>query len=164
MVLLYLFLLYFLLVFIGIRLIVPYYGFTPIKLPKKIPFSFLSIIEKIDKQSSSDMEYLKNCYEYLTTIYYGSRFEIFSKWKLAFADPFTQKNGFLPCNIFNFLLVVMLLKSGRFQSEEVNICVVFLNFFIHQYVKVKIDNTWICVDPTYKIYGVPFGKRAIGFV
>ncbi len=155
--------LYILLVFIGIRLVIPYYGFTNTKATKEIPEEFHNIIEELNKSSKTNKDLLKNCYEYLTSRYYGSRFEIFPKWKYAFEDIFIHKQGFVPCNVFNQLLKTMLVRSGRFSNDEVKTQVVFLNFFIHQYLKVKIDDNWIAVDSTYKKYGISFGKRAIWF-
>src|SRR5437899_2856258 len=98
---------YILLVFVGIRLTIPYYGFTPGKIPKYIPKEWEEIINDLNKTSITDLDFLEGIYNKLTGRYYGSRWEIFPKWQYAFEDIFAHKKGFLPCNIFNQLLRVM---------------------------------------------------------
>lgn len=163
MVFLFIILLYILLVFVGVRLVVPYYGFGQSRVPQEIPDGFQKEIEHLNTISKSDKSFLQNAYNFLNQQFYGSRFEIFSKWQFAFDDIYAHKKGFLPCTVYNQLLKIMLVKSGRFTEDDIKTEVVFLNFFIHQYLKVYVDNTWIFVDPTYAKMGVPFGKRAFLF-
>lgn len=155
--------LYFLLVFVGIRLVVPYYGFQDIVVPIQIPDDFQLEIDKLNKTAKTHEEFLQMVYNFLTERYHGSRFEIFAKWRYAFEDPFTHRSGFLPCTVLNELLGIMLVTSGRFSQQQVRKKVVFLNFFIHQYVQVEVDGKWINIDVAYSTMGVPFGKRAFLF-
>lgn len=160
MILIYLISAYFILVFVGIRLIVPYYGFGQSKVTEKIPKELLSEIKKISLISKNNLEFLKNSYDFLTRNYYGSKVELFTKWRYAFDGIFTHKTGFIPCNVFNELLRVFLIKSGRFEDNDIRKRVTLLNFFIHQYLQVNIDGKWIDVDMEYKNMDVPFGKHA----
>jgi len=151
---------YVLFVFVVIRLVVPYYGFSKTEIKSSVPKYFLYEIEKINLTSNTDFEYLKNSYDYLSSKYYGSKVELFTKWQRAFDDVFTHKTGFVPCNVFNELMKIVLIKSGRFEDNDIRKRVTFLNLFIHQYLQIKVSGKWIDVDMEYKNMGVPFGKHA----
>lgn len=154
---------YFILVFVSIRLFVPYYGFCSPQIPSKIPPDIEIVIRKLHRESRSDREFIKGAYIYLTHRYSGSRTKIFTHWQYAFDPIFVHQSGFLPCNILNQILRIMLVKSGRFSNDDITTCIVFLNFFIHQYLQVSIDSTHIDLDPSYYRFGIPFGKHAQWF-
>lgn len=150
---------YIFVVFVGIWLVVPYYGFNNPK-RKKVPDEYLKVIDEINNRSKNNVEYLKNVYDFLTSKYYGSKIELFTKWNYAFDDIFSHKMGFIPCNIFNQILKTMLLQSQRFEEKDIRKRIVLLNFFIHQYLQVRVEDKWIDVDLEYKNIGIPFGKHA----
>lgn len=164
MVFVYALFLYFVIVFVGIPLLVPFYSYSNTDPDPIVPSDFLKIIEKINMESKSNLDYLHKSYDYLTNKYYGSRIGFLYDIKASFSNIFSKKNGLLPCNIFNELLKIMLIKSGRFTNSGVKRKIVFLNFFIHQYLSVKVGDKWIIVDPTYSNMGIKFGNRAIFFV
>jgi len=160
MIFIYLIFVYFILIFVGIRLIVPYYGFKQSKDIVEMPEYFMKDIEEINLASKDNFGYLEKSYNYLSDKYYGSKTELFTRWQRAFDDIFVHKTGFIPCNVFNELLRTMLIKSGRFEDKDIKKRVTILNFFIHQYLQVKVNNKWVDVDLEYKKMGVPFGKHA----
>ena len=163
MILLITILIYFFTVFVILRLIVPYYGFKTSPLPNKIPQSFQAIIDSLNHKSIDNYDYLRKSYDYITDHYYGSRTDTLLKFWMAFQNPFKYDRGFMPCNTLNTLLKIMLIRSNRFKNSQIRTRVVFLNCFIHQFLEVKINDKWIQVDPSYKVYGIPFGRAAIGF-
>jgi len=160
MIVFYLILIYLILVFVGIRLFVPHYGFREAEIINNIPKDFLDEIENINSIPNNNFDFLKNSYDYLTSKYYGSKIELFTKWYYAFDGVFTHKTGFIPCNVFNELLRIMLIKSGRFDGKDIRKRVTFLNLFIHQYLQIKVNGKWVDVDMEYKNMGVVFGKHA----
>jgi len=154
---------YFFFIFVLLRLIIPYLGFNSPIVPQNIPQDFLKVIADFNKKSKTDKEYLYNAYSYITERYHEARLKTIINWNYSFKNVFSHKSGYIPWNIHNFLLKVMLVKSGRFKEEDVKTQIVFFNFFIHQYLKVKLDNQWIKVDPNSQYMGIPFGKVAIWF-
>ncbi len=163
MIYLYIILIYIFFVFIFLRLIVPYSGFVEIKDYSPIPPKFINDIEKIYLKYPDNYDYLQNCYKYMTSKYYGSRYKIFTQYWKAFEKPFKYDHGFLPCNILNAQLIAILLYINKFKKQDIHTKMTFLNFFIHQFIEVKVGNNWVKIDPSYKTYGVPFGKSATLF-
>jgi len=145
------------------RFIVPNYGFVKSKLPQKIPAYFQEVIDKQNKKSPTQEDFLKNAYVYITTTYNGARFRTFIYFLYLFDDPFIHKNGFAQCNIQNYLLRALLVKSGRFEEKDIRVRTTFLNFFTHQYLQVHVGDKWIYIDPHAKSLGIPFGERAFLF-
>lgn len=148
---------------IVLRLIIPHLGFRKSDLPKSIPRDFQSKIEELDRKSKTNLIYLKNAYEFLTIRFHGSRVKTLTRFWYAFGDVFRFKSGFLPCTSLNYLLRIMLIKSGRFKEDDIKLIIVPFNFIIHQHLKVKVNHYWINVDPWSRALGVPFGKRSFLF-
>ena len=73
---------------------------------------------------------------------------------------FDKTPGFLPCTGQNYLLRTMLVKSGRFQESDIQIKVVPLNLSVHQYLKVKVGDSFVDADPWSCFLGVPLGKKS----
>ena len=143
----YVIFIYILLVWIITRIIVPHLGFMKSAIPEKVPTEFEIIIQDINTQAKDNLDFLKKSYEYVTNQYHGSRTLTVLHFWYAFQNPILHKPGFLPCTGQNFLLRVMLVKSGRFNYKEIEVKTIPLNLFIHQYLKVKVGNDWIDVDP-----------------
>lgn len=146
-----------------IPFIIPYYSYFNIKSDFVIPEFLSRDIQKINRTSGSDLEYLKNIYNFLTKKYYGDRVGSVLAINKSFKNTVERESGLLPCNIFNELFSSILIDSGRFDKQDINRVVVPLNFFIHQYLKVKINKEWVNIDPTYSKRGVVFGERAFLF-
>ncbi len=153
--------LYILIIYVGIPLFVPYWIHN--RVPISLPDDLQNEVDALNKKSTSDLDYIKHAYHYITTKYYAGRFKTVVNARFAFDDPFSHPHGYLPCHLQNYILKIMLIKSGRFESRDIKSITVFLNFFIHQYLKVHVDGRWINVDPAGTCLGVPFGQRAIGF-
>jgi len=56
-----------------------------------------------------------------------------------------------------------LVKSGWFEDKDIQVKVTILNFFTHQYLKVKVGEKWIDVDSHESYKGVPLGKHSQWF-
>lgn len=144
-----------------IPFIFPYYSYFSIKSDFVIPKFLSSDIQKINRTSGSNLEYLKNIYNFLTKKYYGDRIGSVLAINKSFKNTVERENGLLPCNIFNELFRSILIESGRFDTQDIKRVIVPLNFFIHQYLKVKVYGNWVNIDPTYNKMGVKFGEKAI---
>lgn len=159
-ILLVLVVLYLFLVYIVSRFIVPNYGWKKSKLPEKLPEYWQKVVDELKQKSFSQDELLKNTYQYITTHYKGGRFKTILNLPLAFQDPFSRHNGYLQCHIQNYLLRVILVKSGYFSDDDIQVKFVVFNFFTHQYLKVKVGEKWIDVDPHESYKGVSLGKHS----
>jgi hypothetical protein len=161
--LLFIIVLYFFFVFVVLRFLVPFLGFKKAPLPKTLPADFEQAIDELNKKSKTNEEFLHNAYDFITKKYHGARMRTLTDWEYSFKHPFSHKPGYIPCTIHNYLLRILLVKSNRFSDDDIKTQVVFFNFFIHQYLKVKINNTWVAVDPNSRYQGVAFGKHAVLF-
>jgi len=143
-----------------LRLIVPHLGFKKESLPNKLPLDFEAMLHKLSIESASNRDFLAKAYYYVTSHYRGSRIRTLANFWVAFQDPINHPPGFLPCTSQNYLLRLMLVKSKRFQESDIEVKVVPLNLFIHQYLRVHVDGEWIDVDPWSAFRGVPLGKKS----
>jgi hypothetical protein len=156
-------LLYLFLVFFVTRLIVPHLGFKKEVIPATIPDNIQTKITELSRMAKTDAEFLNLVYEFVTTTYRGSRLKTLTQFWRAFGDMYNKQPGFLPCTGQNFLVRTFLVKSDRFSEADIQVVTTFHNFFIHQYLKVKVNNEWVAVDPWSHFLGVPLGKKSAFF-
>ncbi len=154
---------YIVFIYLFSRLVIPFLGFKKTKIPLEISSEFEEVINKINKKSKTDYDFLKNSYDFVVSKYSGQRLETIIKFKYIFKNPFEFKSRFMPCTLQNHLLRTILIKSGRFSDDNIKLVIVPFNLIIHQYLKVRIDDRWINVDPWSNHLGVPFGKRSFLF-
>ena len=145
------------------RVVIPHLGFVREKIPVTIPLELQSKIEELNSSSKGDEDFLQESYIYITQKYTGSRLKTVTQFSRAFGNVFAQSSGFLPCTGQNFLLRTLLVRSGRFSESDIKVRTVPLNFFIHQYLLVKVDGAWIPVDPWASFLKVPFGQKLVFF-
>ena len=76
-----------------------------------------------------------------------------------------QRTEFLHCTHMNWLLKILLVRSGWFAEDDITERWTILSGFSpHQYVRVRLkDGRSIAVDVWGRTYGVPLGKYAHGF-
>lgn len=160
MVILYLVLIYVVVVWIGTRLAVPHLGFKREPLPPTIPNELDQRIRQLNQESANSLDFLKKSYGFVTQTYSGSRIRTITNFWRAFQNPLELKSGFMPCNGQNYLLRLMLVKSGRFTENDIRIRTVPLNLFIHQYLRVNVEGRWIDVDPWSAFLGIPIGRKS----
>ena len=151
---------YLLCIWVGLRLVVPHLGFRKEPLPETIPQNFEARIKKIGQESQDNFDFLKRAYAFVTTTYTGGRIRTITNFWVAFEDPVNHAPGFLPCNAQNYLLRLILVKSGRFQDSDIEVRTIPLNIFIHQYLRVQVDGRTIDVDPWSSFLGIPIGKKS----
>ena len=154
---------YFFVVFVLSRLFIPYYGWIKEKIPDKLPPSWEGIVERLKQRSHSQEEYLTNAYHYITTRYKGGRFKTLLYLQLVYEDPFSHEKGYIQCNVQNYLFRTLLVKGGLFDDRDIQVKTTILNFFTHQYLKVKVGDKWVAVDPHESYKGVPLGKHSEWF-
>jgi len=154
---------YFVFVWIILRMIVPYMGFRKAKIADPVPIHLQEAIQNIKSQSSNQADALRFSYEYVVRTYYGNRIKTVSNFWRAFGRYDNKTAGFLPCNMQNHLLRNILVKSGFFSDTDINVKVTPFNFFIHQYLQVRIGKKFTDVDPWSHFLGLNIGERSSFF-
>ncbi len=153
---------YFFLIFIVLRILVPFMGFSRLKLPKEIPNAIREKIEELETKSGNSYEYLREAYTYITSNWHAGRFTTVLYAHLAFRKNLEKINstpGFAQCNTQNYLLFVLLAGSKYFKESDIRVRTVFFNMFIHQYLEVRVEGKTLSVDPAgASIRGMPLGK------
>ena len=138
------------------------------KMPTLLPTEMEEIINNQLKSADSPEECLKRVYNILSLKYYGNRWKIVSRfWELFNLNPqrLWAKSGFLYCTSINYLMKILLTRSGWFKKGDIATkWSLTWNFFPHQYLRARVDsNKYINADVWAKIFGIEFGDHAHGF-
>ncbi len=163
---------YFLLVFVGFRLVVPFMGFRQYQPPiGNIPEEIKQAVAELENKSFDQMSYLQAAYNLIME-------KNFKQWKhtrfYAAVRPYRafitniselwHTNEFIYCTSMNFLLYTLLVNSKFFKASNVKLKYSFANGIIHQYMKVKVEDKWIDADPAGTgIKNEPLGTHLAGF-
>jgi len=132
------------------------------KIPDKLPPGVQKIVDKLKKTKSKE-QCLKQAYESVSKKYRGRKWLTFTKfWDLfrCSVKSIWGRKGFLHCTNLNYILRVLLIKSGKFKESDIKPKITFVGISIHQYLRVKINNKYVDVDPWGEAYGIKFGKHA----
>lgn len=143
------------------RLVIPCLGFSPVPLPEKIPADIEKKIIELKGSVNSPIEFLELVYDFLGSKYRSERLNTFLKFNYLYKDLefIWEREGYIPCTQNNLLMRIFLVRSKFFRDEDIRIKHVFVNFVIHQYLQVKLDDKWIDVDVGEKQRGLPIGKH-----
>lgn len=147
-------------VWIGLRLVVPHLGFRKSPLPEQLPSDIELALERMNAEAVDDHDFLKRAYAFVTGHFRGGRLQTVTNFWVAFYDPLTAPPGFMPCTGQNYLLRTLLIKSGRFTEDDIEVHTIPLNLFIHQYLRIHIGTHHIDADPWSSFLGVPLGKKS----
>lgn len=141
--------------------------FSKKELPDKLPLELDRIIGSLRKSRSKEA-CLKSAYDILTKKYYGSRIMTYTRFFDLFSwndDKLWKKSGFLHCTNINYLMRILLVKSGFFKDDDIKLKLTLLWYISpHQYLNIRINGKKsINVDVWGKRYGIKFGEYAHGF-
>ena len=141
--------------------------FTKKPIPSELPPEMeLNIIEL--KNISDKEKCLQRAYRIVTGKYHGNRIKTYQRlFDLFKYSPhhLWPHSGFLHCTNINYLLRILLIKSGHFTEDDIQLKQVLCwGFSPHQYLSIRVaENKYINIDPWAKIYGIKFGDYAGGF-
>lgn len=155
--------LYIFIVFFLLRWVVPFFGYEPFVELTTIPVDMLKFINLMESKSNSQGEYLKLVYDALSLKWQGERLKTITESPKAWRtdiDEIWNSHGFAHCHTIDYIFFILLVKSKYFKPDDVRVQFVMLNFFIHQYLEVRVEGKWIDVDVWASNLGVPFGKHA----
>jgi hypothetical protein len=155
--------LYFFIIFVVARLVVPFMGFGGLAQPLQIPKEIAQKISELEMTSSGANDYLRASYNFVVSRWHAGRMDTVYYANLAFRNNLQQiwrQPGYGHCNTQNYLLFVLLTGSKFFAPIDVKLKTVFFNFFIHQYLQVRVEGSWLDVDPAgASIRGEPLGAH-----
>jgi hypothetical protein len=163
---------YFLLVFVGFRLVVPFMGFKQYSPPiGNLPQEIKQAVSDLEIKSHDQMSYLEAAYGLIMQKNFQqwkhSRFYAAVRPYRAFITDISElwnTNEFIYCTSMNFLLYTLLANSKFFKSSDVKLFYSFANMIIHQYMKIKVGDKWIDADPAGTgIKNKPLGTHLAGF-
>lgn len=137
------------------------------EIPSKLPRGMENLIEKL-KKSKNKKECVKAAYNYLSKKYRGHRVYTYLRIYELFTldlNKMWHKKGFLHCNNINYLMRILLIKSGFFSDKDIELKWTLVWFFSpHQYLKVRLNNKeYINIDLWAKAYGIRLGDYLRGF-
>jgi len=140
--------------------------FTKYPIPRKIPQSMQKAIETL-KKCKNKKECLTKAYVIVTNRYHGHRLTTYTRgYRLFYTniDWLWKNKGFLHCNHMNFILRILLVKSGHFKESEIQLKWTVVWYVTpHQYLRIKMNDGFIYIDPWGFDHDVPFGCYAFGF-
>ena len=137
------------------------------KIPESLPEGMTVVISDL-KNLTNKEECLKQAYDILSEKYRGYRIETYLKLFNLFESNLNKiwnRSGFLHCNTLNYLLRILLIKSGFFSEEDIKLKWTLVYYISpHQYLRIKTDKgEWVNIDLWGKTYGIKFGNYAHGF-
>jgi hypothetical protein len=136
-------------------------------IPKRLPEGMIDAL-KILKDSKDKLDCLKHAFEIISGRYRGGRLKTYFALPALYEtdiEKLWNTKGFLHCTHQNYLLRLLLVKSGFFKDDDVILeKTLTYHFSPHQYLRVRIyDSIWICVDPWASHFGIRTGDYAHGF-
>jgi hypothetical protein len=135
-------------------------------LPDVVPNEMQHVIDGL-RQSPSQEDYLKNAYAILTQKYHGERVQTYLRLFDIFkhdSETLWNTNGFLHCTNLNYLMRILLVKSGFFTEADIRLKWTLIWYVSpHQYMQIRVSDTWINVDLWAYAYGIGFDDNAHGF-
>lgn len=133
------------------------------KLPDKLPKELAEVVSEV-KKTKSKREALKKAYSIVTSRYKGDVVPTYTKFHRLFgwdAKSIWKEHGYLHCNKQNYILRLLLVKSGWFKESDLKQKKIMLcGLSPHQYLQVRVDGAWVDVDCWAAVFGVPIGKHA----
>jgi len=155
---------YFVFMFLITRFIVPHMGFWKSGLPKTIPASLNSKIRELKKKSKSPEKFARASYYLLRGKYHGSHALTFLRPDVVFSRNLGKmwaRSGYLSCNQVNWILYIMLVRSGFFSESDVRFRYTSVfGLSIHQYIQLRIEGDWVSVDVWAAKFNQNFGEHA----
>lgn len=154
---------YVFIVFFLSRLFVPFMGFKKYDPPGDLPAEVIATIRELEAQSRNACEYLEMAYRYVRERWHSERLRTITRLPLIFRTNIGEiwkAPGYAHCTTINFILYTLLARSRFFSVDDVRIRHTFFNGVLHQYLQVRIENSWIDADPSTTYLDQPLGQRA----
>ncbi|MCK5449361.1 hypothetical protein KAI32_00690 [Candidatus Pacearchaeota archaeon] len=117
--------------------------FRRIEIPDVIPKQLDIKIKEFSKSRDKE-EFLHKSFLYIVSNWGGSRINTILKFFRGYQtnlNKIIKMKGYMPCVTMNYLLRVMVVKSGFFEDKDIKIKLTNSWFIVpHQYLEIKISN------------------------
>ncbi len=138
------------------------------RIPKNLPPEIQTVCDELAALTDQE-SVVRRAHEILSTRFRARKYLTYPLlWKIFDRDlsRIWSRTSFLHCTHMNWLLKIVLVRSGHFVEADVREKWTFLTVISpHQYAKVRMhDGQWINVDVWGSTYGIPFGNYAHGFM
>ena len=141
--------------------------FKKAPIPDKLPKELEELVPRL-KQSKTKKECLQTAYRLLSEKYQGY-FGIYTYLNIletfvSDINKLCDGRKFLHCHNLNYLLRILLIKSGFFSEEDIKLGWSMVWYISpHQYLKIDVGEEVINVDLWGSAYGRAFGDYGHGF-
>ncbi|MEA2007194.1 MAG: hypothetical protein U9O20_03500 [Patescibacteria group bacterium] len=129
------------------------------KIPNKIPKNMRRVVERL-KKAKNQKQCLRMAHEAMSQRYFGRHMRTITHPLPIFsmdASKLWNTKGFMHCHNINWLLRILLVKSGFFKNRNiVNHWTVVWVTSPHQYLRIKMDDG-VCVN--VDVWGATFGVK-----
>lgn len=147
------------------RTLVPHF-FIAEPIPKLHNPDLLVAVQQL--KTMTDVESaMKLALKMLAKKYKSRRLEtylLFFKWFEKDPNKLWARNGFLHCTQQNYLFRVLLVSSGWLRDNQISFGYSLVWWISpHQYLKIKLPQGSIAIDPWNYTFGVKYGQYATGF-
>jgi hypothetical protein len=141
--------------------------FSKKPIPDKLPKDMENVIRRL-KKCRTKKDCVRKAYDAMVERFEGRKWHTWLKFKEIFIwDPNITwpRGGFIHCTNMNYLLRVLLIKSGKFTEKDIKWRIAWVyGFHLHQYSKIRVaKKKHIKVDVWGYFFNVPFGKYAYNF-
>ncbi|MDD9953723.1 MAG: hypothetical protein OXR66_05290 [Candidatus Woesearchaeota archaeon] len=133
-------------------------------IPETLPKEMQEIVAQIKQLPKARR--VRAAYDVLTKKYKGQKFQTYTRlWQLYETDVATlwKQHNFIHCTAMNYLLRVLLVKSG-IPDEHIELRRTLVWYLSpHQYVRIQLTNEHVNVDVWGENNNIPYGQYATGF-
>ncbi|NQU79099.1 hypothetical protein HQ545_04995 [Candidatus Woesearchaeota archaeon] len=141
--------------------------FTRSKIPDELPKSMEDVIKELQGCKTKRL-CVKKAYSILSKKYRGYRLLTYLRFFNLFEPNINRiwaRTGFLHCVTLNYLMRILLVRSGLFDEGDIRIRWTLVWYISpHQYLNIRLDkNKSINIDLWAKAYHIGFGDYAHGF-
>src|SRR3569832_857829 len=91
-------------------------------IPASLPSTMQRVVDEL-RETKSQKECLRAAYDLLTEKYCGNRMKTLTHFSELFPSSVNEvwaRNGFLHCTNQNWLLAILLIKSGHFAPQDIH--------------------------------------------
>jgi hypothetical protein len=142
--------------------------FSKLPIPEQLPAEMEHVVAQL-KRTKSRRECLECAFGVITKKYFGRKVWTYTRLHRVFTKDVTKlwaRSGFLHCHHQNYLLRILLVKSGKFEDADVEQqFVLYRHVSPHQYLRVNVGEkgreAWVDADPwAYHGVNLPLGQHA----
>jgi hypothetical protein len=135
-------------------------------IPDDLPKGMRKVIKSLRRCKSKE-KCLEKAYRILTRRYHGENFRTYTRfYELLFWDVYYlwDRTGFLHAPQINYLMRILLVKSGHFDDDDIQLKLAMYYGLPHQYLLVYVGGRrFMNIDPWSHALGVKFGDYLHGF-